>query len=141
MAIHRLNRRLKVYSLPCPLFVSLAEEGYIKKKATYIIAWEYLRPLIKKGVDTLVLGCTHYPLLRDVISQTMGEKVKLIDSAEETTTEVKMFLERNGLLRKSKKPSFRSFYVSDIPDRFVEVGERFLKGKITRVKRIDIEGY
>jgi len=141
MAIQRLNRRLKVYSLPCPLFVSLAEEGYIKKKATYIIALEYLRPLIKKGVDTLVLGCTHYPLLRDVISQTMGEKVKLIDSAEETAKEVKIFLERNGLLRKSKKPSFRSFYVSDIPDRFVEVGERFLKGKITRVKRIDIEGY
>ena len=140
-SIHRLDRRLKVYSLPCPLFVSLAEEGYIKKKATYIIAWEYLRPLIKKGVDTLVLGCTHYPLLKNVISQTMGKEVKLIDSAEETAKEVKIFLERNELLRESNKPSFRSFFVSDIPDRFVEVGERFLKGKITRLKRINIEGY
>jgi glutamate racemase len=140
-AIQRLDRRMKVYSLPCPLFVSLAEEGYIRKKATYIIAWEYLQPLISKGVDTLVLGCTHYPLLKNVISRTMGKKVSLIDSAEETAKEVKRFLGANDLLAKSCKPALRSFYVSDVPDRFMAVGKRFLKGQISRVKRIDIEKY
>lgn len=140
-AIHRLDRRLKVCSLPCPLFVSLAEEGYIRKKATHLIAWEYLRPLMEKEIDTLVLGCTHYPLLKNVISRTMGKKVRLIDSAEETAKEVKRFLEANDLLVKSRKPAVRSFYVSDIPDRFMEVGKRFLKGKINKVKRIDIDEY
>ena len=140
-AIHRLDHRLKVYSLPCPLFVSLAEEGYINKKATYLIALEYLRPLMKKGVDTLVLGCTHYPLLKNVISRTMGKKVSLIDSAEETAKEVKRFLEASDLLINSHKPAFRSFYVSDVPDRFMEVGKRFLKGKINKVRRINIDEY
>ena len=140
-AIHRLAPQLKVYAIPCPLFVSLAEEGYINKKATHLIAHEYLTPLIKKGVDTLVLGCTHYPLLKNIISQTMGKDVKLIDSAEETAKEVKNLLRLHGLLKTmSGKPS-RTFYVSDIPDRFIEVGERFLKGKIRKVKKIDIDNY
>jgi len=138
-AIHRLAPQLKVYSIACPLFVSLAEEGYVNKEATLLIAKEYLNLLIKKRIDTLVLGCTHYPLLKNVISQTMGKDVKLIDSAEETAEEVKSFLKKYGLLRNTGKESFRSFYVSDVPDRFIEVGERFLKGKIAKVKRVDID--
>ncbi len=140
-AIHRQAPQLRVYSIPCPLFVSLAEEGYINKKATDLIASDYLNPLIKKQVDTLVLGCTHYPLLKKVISRIMGEKVNLIDSAEETAREIKKFLEDHQLLRDAKGKSFRKFFVSDVPDRFVEVGERFLKDKITKVKRIDIDKY
>ncbi|MCK4404104.1 MAG: glutamate racemase [candidate division Zixibacteria bacterium] len=140
-AIHKQAPQFKVYSIPCPLFVSLAEEGYINKDATYLIALEYLNPLIKKEVDTLVLGCTHYPLLKKVISRIMGKKVKLIDSAEETAKEVKRLLKHHGLGRNSGRKSFRKFYVSDVPNRFVEVGERFLKGKITDVKRIDIDKY
>ncbi|KPL00625.1 MAG: glutamate racemase [candidate division Zixibacteria bacterium SM23_73_3] len=138
-AIHRRNRQMKVYSIPCPLFVSLAEEGYINKDATQLIANEYLNPLVKKQVDTLVLGCTHYPLLKKVISRTMGEKVKLIDSAEETAKEVKRLLKIYGLLRNAKGQAFRRFYVSDVPNKFIEVGEKFLKGKIRDVKRIDID--
>jgi glutamate racemase len=140
-AIHRIDSRKRVYSVPCPLFVALAEEGYINKKATYLIAQEYLEPLIKKRVDTLVLGCTHYPLLKRPISKIMGKEVKLIDSAEETAREVKKVLTEEGLLKKPNNASFRRFYVSDIPDRFVEVGERFLKDKIAEVGRIDIEKY
>jgi len=140
-AIRRLDSQLKVYSVACPLFVSLAEEGYTNKKATHLIASEYLNPLVKKQVDTLVLGCTHYPLLKKVISRIMGEKVKLIDSAEETAKEVKRLLKYYRLLRNSVGKSSRKFYVSDVPDRFVEVGERFLKGRITKVKRIDIDKY
>jgi glutamate racemase len=138
-AIHRLAPQLKVYALPCPLFVSLAEEGYINKKATRLISREYLNPLVKKGVDTLVLGCTHYPLLKNVISKTIGEKVKLIDSAEETAKEVKNFLRLQGLFKNMSGKSSRTFYVSDVPDKFIEVGEKFLRGKITKVKKIDLD--
>ena len=157
-AIQKMDPQKKVYSVACPLFVALSEEGYINKEATYLIAKEYLEPLIKRKVDTLVLGCTHYPLLKKVLSEIMGKGVKLIDSAEETAMEVKKVLTQNGLLKKTKlktqksgKTPFRKFFVSDIPDRFVEVGERFLsegspasgggKDKITEVERIDIERY
>jgi glutamate racemase len=140
-AIHEIDPKKEIYSVACPLFVALAEEGYINKKATYLIAQEYLEPLIKKSVDTLVLGCTHYPLLKRVISKIMGKEVNLIDSADATAMEVKEVLSQKGLLKKTRRTSIRRFYVSDVPDRFVEVGKRFLKDKITKVKRIDIEKY
>ena len=140
-AIQKMDKKIKVFGFPCPLFVSLAEEGYIDKKATHLIAQEYLEPLLKKKVDTLVLGCTHYPLLKNVISKIMGEEVKLIDSAEATAMEVKKVLTEKGLLNRKNVTHLRKFFVSDIPDRFVEVGRRFLKGKITEVERIDIEKY
>jgi glutamate racemase len=140
-AILRARNQLKVYALPCPLFVSLAEEGYINKKATHMIASEYLDSLIRKRVDTLVLGCTHYPLLKGVISRVMEEKVMLIDSAEETAKEVARLLRDRDLLRDSRRKPYRRFFVSDIPDRFIQVGERFLKGRIGHVKRIDIDRY
>jgi glutamate racemase len=140
-AIHRIDPKISVYSFPCPLFVSLAEEGYTDREATRLIAAEYLNPLIKSGVDTLVLGCTHYPLLKKVISQTMGKKVSLIDSADETAKEVKNFLKQHQLLKNTRHKSSRSYFVSDVPDRFVEVGERFLKGRIKEVIRIDIDKY
>ncbi|MGB8658256.1 MAG: glutamate racemase [Candidatus Zixiibacteriota bacterium] len=140
-AIRQLNSQLKVYSLPCPLFVSLAEEGYVNKRATRLISEEYLSPLVKKGVDTLVLGCTHYPLLKNVISKTMGGKVRLIDSADEVAKKVRDFLSQHQLLRTTDGKAFRMFYVSDVPDRFIEVGQRFLRAKIEKVKRIDIDKY
>jgi glutamate racemase len=140
-AIRRLNPQLRVHAIPCPLFVSLAEEGYVNKEATRLIAREYLSPLLKKRVDTLVLGCTHYPLLKSVISRVMGEGTELIDSAGETAREVKSFLIESALLRNTRRRAFHRFYVSDIPDRFVQVGERFLRAKIKDVKRVDIESY
>jgi glutamate racemase len=140
-AIQRYAPQAMVYSIPCPLFVSLAEEGYVNKKATHLIGSEYLDPLVKKKVDTLVLGCTHYPLFKSVIGRIMGEKTKLIDSAEETAREVKRFLQNQLLLRITKRKASRKFYVSDVPDRFVEVGEKFLKAKIKKVRRIDIDRY
>lgn len=140
-AIQKLGPRLNVYSIPCPLFVSLAEEGYINKEAARLIAGEYLDPLLKRKVDTLVLGCTHYPLLKGIISKVMGKETELIDSAEETAREVKRFLTDSTLLRNTKRKAFRRFYVSDVPDSFVHVGERFLRARIKEVKRIDIDRY
>ena len=106
-----------------------------------MIAGEYLDPLLKKKVDTLVLGCTHYPLLKGIISKAMGEGTKLIDSTEATAREVKRFLKDSSLLRSTKRKTFHRFYVSDVPDRFVQVGERFLRARIKEVKRIDIDRY
>ncbi|MGB7062417.1 MAG: glutamate racemase [Candidatus Zixiibacteriota bacterium] len=140
-AIRRLNPQLRVHAIPCPLFVSLAEEGYINKEAARLIAFEYLNPLVKKGVDTLVLGCTHYPLLKGIIARVMGKGTKLIDSAGEAAKEVKRFLTDSTLLRDTKRKAFRRFYVSDVPDRFVQVGEKFLRAKIKKVKRVDIDSY
>ena len=94
-AIHKQAPQLKIYSIPCPLFVSLAEEGYINKNASHLIASEYLNPLIKKEVDTLVLGCTHYPLLVNVLQKIVGPNVRLIDSGVETTKTVKKILFEN----------------------------------------------
>ena len=106
-----------------------------------MIAGEYLDPLLKRKVDTLVLGCTHYPLLKGIISKVMGKETKLIDSAEEAAKEVKRFLTDSTLLRDTKREAFRRFYVSDVPDRFVRVGEKFLRARIKEVKQIDIDRY
>jgi len=140
-ALLRLDPHLTVYASPCPLFASLVEEGYINKPATRLIAHEYLDPLLKRKVDTLVLGCTHYPLLKRVISGVMGKGTKLIDSAEETAREVKRFLKNSHLLRNTRRKASHRFYVSGVPDRFVQVGEKFLRAKISQVKRVDIDSY
>jgi glutamate racemase len=138
-AIHRRSQKTEVFAVACPLFVSLAEEGYVDKRATLLIAEDYLEPLTLKGVDTLVLGCTHYPLLKKVISQVMGGKVRLIDSAEETAKEVRSFLTDQGLLRIPRGRAFHRFFVSDVPDRLVEVGQRFLRSPIRNVRKIDLD--
>jgi len=140
-AIQKINKKIKVYSYPCPLFVSLAEEGFINKKATYLIAEEYLAPLKKKKIDTLVLGCTHYPLLKNVIMKVIGRDIILIDSAEETALEVKKVLQERDLITFSKSEPSHKFFVSDFPEKFVQIGERFLGERIVRVKKIDINKY
>lgn len=140
-AIRRIDPAVKVFSLPCPLFVPLAEEGFLDKPATRLIAREYLAPLKKKDIDALVLGCTHYPLLKKVISHVMGKQVRLIDSASETAGAVKAELEVMGLSASDGKQSGRQFFVSDTPEKFVQIGRRFLRKHITRAEKIDITQY
>jgi glutamate racemase len=140
-AIKRISGAIKVFGKACPLFVSLAQEGYINREATRLIADDYLKFFKTRRVDTLVLGCTHYPLLKPVISQIMGEAVSLIDSAEETALEVREVLTKRKLLRpKSGKVAYR-YFVSDTPEKFVIVGERFLRRKIPKARRVDIGTY
>jgi glutamate racemase len=143
--IHGIDPKLKVFSLACPLFVPLVEEGYYKK-ATYLIAQDYLQTMIEVDIDTLILGCTHYPLLRDVIAEVMGDAVTLIDSGEETARVVYNRLTEAGLLNSaaSQVPSAegnRSFFVSDVPDKFSQVAGRFLGWNIDKVTRVDISKY
>ncbi len=137
--IKKLNNSAQVIEKPCPLFVPLAEEGWIKHKATYEIAEEYLKELREVGIDTLVLGCTHYPILSEVIQEVIGSNVTLIDSGVASSEVIKSELEKLNLLSNSDQPGVQEYYVSDIPAKFKEVAELFLGREIDHVHKVDLE--
>jgi len=146
--IKSMDKAIEVLSLPCPLFVPLAEEGLTDDEIAMMVAERYLKDLKDKEIDTLVLGCTHYPLLKDVISKVMGKKIALIDSAVETVREMKRTLGERGIEgRPSASDSVtasglrRMFYVTDAAERFIKVGERFLGQKIEHIEKINLGGY
>lgn len=134
--IKNINPRLKVFSQPCPLFVPLVEEGWLDDEVTYEIAGRYLKPLKDKKIDTLILGCTHYPLLKGVIKEIAGKGIVLIDSAKQVARYVKEVVCRENLLSRSKKKAGYRFYVNDEPKKFAVSGERFLGRKIRFVKKV-----
>lgn len=136
-AIRQIDRSVTVISRPCPLFVPLAEEGWTDHRATELIAKEYLFPLMREKIDTLVLGCTHYPILSGIIDATMESTVGLIDSGEAVATDVAQILDERDLRNGSSQKPHISFFVSDIPDKFTEVGERFFGRKLGRVRRAE----
>lgn len=131
----------RVYAQPCPLFVPLIEEGWIDHPSTRLVAEEYLRPLHEQDIDVLILGCTHYPLLSNVLQSVLGDRVTLVDSAHETALEVRHVLESANLLRDEATPPVHEFAASDSPLRFREVGRRFLGDRIVEVERVDVEGF
>ncbi len=136
-AIRQIDPAIKVFGQPCPLFVPLAEEGWMNHKATELIAKEYLFPLTLEKIDTLVLGCTHYPILRDVINNVLHQSVTLIDSGEATAAVVKRTLTDLHLENTSKLKPNLQFFVSDVPHKFTEIGERFLGKKLGKVHRVE----
>jgi len=136
----RLGERGRVYSQPCPLFVPLVEEGWIDHDVTRAVAREYLAPLLAVDVDVVILGCTHYPLLHDVIQDAAGPAVRLVDSGEETARAVAEILARQGLERAVPEDRAYTFFVSDSPYRFREVGRRFVGSMIHAVAHVDIDG-
>lgn len=138
MAITRIAPEVETFAEPCPLFVSLAEEGWTEGDVPRLVAEEYLREIRNAGVDTLILGCTHYPILRRVIAETMGESVTLVDSAESTVKAVRDYLEGENLLRDAI-PANHTFLVSDAPDRFREIGGMFLERKIVSLQKVILE--
>ena len=131
--IRALRGDLEIYSRDCPLFVPLVEEGWIDHPATRLVVQEYLLPLRAKGADTLVLGCTHYPVLRPVIADVMGPDVRLVDSATPTAQRVDTLLNTLGWKNDGKQPRMDSSYVTDYPDRFRSVAEIFLDKPIENV--------
>ncbi len=136
--IRRLVPDAFVFSQACPLFVPLIEEGWTDDDATRLIADRYLTPVAQAKTDTLVLGCTHYPLLKAVIGKVVGREVRLIDSAEETARETAQILEANKLgARESGKARYR-FIASDAPDTFLQIGQRFLGSSIDRVETLTL---
>lgn len=137
-AIAAVAPQAEIIALACPLFVPLAEEGWLDTPATRLIAAEYLGPIADAGVDTLVLGCTHYPLLKRVIGLAVGRDVRLIDSAEETAAETASTLRAAGLEHAVTDDARYRFIASDAPAQFLRVGQRFLGSPIDRVETVTL---
>ena len=135
-AIRAMAPDAVITSRACPLFVPLVEEGWIDHEVTRLVARDYLQPLANAGVDTLVLGCTHYPLLKDIVGGMMPH-VRLIDSAEQTAREVRQLLSERGLLSDASAPTHR-FYATDAPGQMLRLGRRFLGDAIERVETLAI---
>jgi glutamate racemase len=130
-AIRTLRADADVRQLACPLFVPLVEEGWFDHPATELVAREYLAPLLEAGIDSLVLGCTHYPLLKPLLARVLGPDVRLIDSAEETARAVAEQLTRDNLTAPTGNRVQHRFAVSDDEVRFRNVGSRFIGEKLT----------
>jgi glutamate racemase len=138
-AIAALNPDIHVYSKACPLFVPLAEEGWTRGELPLTVARTYLAKLAARRIDTLVLGCTHYPLLRGPIAEAAGTEVRLVDSAQETSKAVEAVLRESGLLREVTSPGTHHFLVSDSPASFARVGARFLGHPLMGVEWVDVQ--
>ncbi len=128
-----------VVTKPCPLFVPLVEEGLTEGAVTRLVAEGYLAPLRDAGIDTLVLGCTHYPLLKSAIAEVMGKSIRLIDSAEAVAEEVKTLLAAKDMMNTSGKDGSHGFFVTDSPERFVEVGRRFYGTRLENAMLVRLE--
>jgi glutamate racemase len=138
-AINKLNPDIEVFEKSCPLFVPIAEEGWINHRATYEIAEEYLKELRDLKIDTLVLGCTHYPILSEVIQKVIGKDVTLVDSGIASAEIVRNELQRVGFETNSNVPGHHNYYVSDIPVTFKEIAELFLGREVKDVHKVEIE--
>ena len=137
--LKKLNPKVKVFEQACPLFVPFAEEGWIDHKATMLVAKEYLSELKEQQLDSLILGCTHYPILAGVIQKVIGRKVKLVHSGTPAAKIVEDYLNGRGLRNQSVHHGQSEFYVSDVPTKFREVAERFLGRKITQIHKVELE--
>jgi len=137
--LNELDKGLKIIEKSCPLFVPIAEEGWLDHEATKLIAMEYLQDFIDADVDTLILGCTHYPLLAETIQKIMGESVSLIDSGFAASLQVENYLEGRGVRNDSVQLGTKQFYVSDLPNKFKSIAERFLGSEVNQIKKIDVE--
>jgi len=133
-ALRELNPKARVTSAACPLFVPLVEEGMSSDRVTKLMAERYLKPLIRKKIDTLILGCTHYPLLARVIKQVLPKGTHLVDSARPTVQGLAEILIQHGLKNPRKGKGRLSIFVSDKPRSFTEIGQCFLGEKLSHVE-------
>ncbi|MBI4341725.1 MAG: glutamate racemase [Candidatus Omnitrophica bacterium] len=140
-AIHRIDPSAKVISQECPLFVPLVEEGWLTGSICRAIAQAYLEPLTRQRIDTLILGCTHYPLLAPAIQQVLGRDVALVDSAQQTAAEVRGVLTAaDAFAQPNGHPRYR-FFVTDEPAHFNRVGHRLLTQMTGSVERVSLRGW
>ena len=135
-AIHLLDKDVKIFSQACPLFVPLVEEGWFDHPATRLIAQEYLKSVLAEQIDTLVLGCTHYPLLKPLLQDIVGQQIQLIDSAEAMADLAADLLKLQNLGNPNRRPPDYLFCVSDVPYRFQTIGERFLGRTLGQVELV-----
>ncbi len=135
--LREIDPEIEVYQKACPLFVPLAEEGWIDDPVTLEVAKRYLEGFREKGIDTLILGCTHYPILKRVIRKAVGDGIELVDSAEEVAETVYALLKGNGMLGRGK--GSLEIYVTDLAPQFIEIGERFLGMRIKSIERVELD--
>ncbi|MBI3321920.1 MAG: glutamate racemase [Candidatus Omnitrophica bacterium] len=136
-AIQRIDPAIDVFSQSCPLFVPLVEEGWLNGSVSKQVAEKYLEPLKRQRIDTLILGCTHYPLLASTIQEVLGAGVTLVDSAKQTATEVRgVLMGADALCHHKGRPRYR-FFVTDEPSHFTHLGHRFLGQVIGLVERVN----
>jgi len=133
-AIAKLSATTQTFSQACPLFVSLAEEGWENHAVSKMVAEEYLQEILENDIDTLVLGCTHYPILKDTISQVAGENVKLVDSAEAIALQLKSIIPEPVKTGSGKD----NFYVSDNEDKFAQIASKILQQEITPLTKVKL---
>jgi len=134
--IKQLDPKISVTAIACPLFVPFAEEGYLGGNVVLDVARDYLKPLKDAKVDTVILGCTHYPLLKPAIKKVLGGRIRLIDSAKQVAIEVKKILSFQKILNKPRR-SNQKFYVSDNPEGFSLLARTFLGKKIMDVRKVN----
>lgn len=139
--IKRLNQDAEVLGKSCPLFVPLVEEGFAKHKITEEVIDIYLAGFKKTDIDTMILGCTHYPLLRSRIMAYLGEQVHIVNPAYETAIDLKGILEKNGTANHSGRPATYEFYVSDAAEKFTKLANTILPYDVAATKKINIEEY
>lgn len=138
--IKKIDKKAKVISQACPLFVPIAEEGMQNHRISKIMAKEYLKNIKKSKVDCLILGCTHYPLFRDVIQEELGDKIKLLTCGEPASREVgKVIGKVEDLFKGRGRPVRHEFYSTDDIEKFKKIGSMFLGKKITKVKKLSLE--
>jgi glutamate racemase len=135
------DKSFRVVAQACPLFVPLVEEGWYEESVTLEIAERYLAPLKKEGIDTLILGCTHYPLLKRLFSKVMGREVVLVDSAEEVARTVARVLAEKNMEKDKNTPGYRHYFVSDLHEKFIKVGEIFLGERMKGVKEVSLDKF
>lgn len=143
-AINAIDESIEVFQVGCPLFVSIVEQGWIDKddEVAFFTAKRYLQPLIEANIDTLILGCTHFPLISQTIAKVMGENVTLISSGAATALEAAELLKAQNLLNEKNDNPTQKYFVSDSPESFKKTAEIFLGGKIKgSVEQIQIENY
>lgn len=140
-AINNIDNDIQVFSKACPLFVPLAEEGWWENDIAESVAREYLAPFKEYNIDTLVLGCTHYPILYNTIKKVVGPDVKLVSSAQEVARVVRKLVEENNIARDPEVEPVYRYYTSDDVKVFESFGSRILEKEIQAVEKVDIEKY
>lgn len=138
-AIHAINSDIEVFSQACALFVPMVEEGFINHPALTLVAQEYIEPLLKDNINSLILGCTHYPLIRETISKIVGGNVQIIDPAITACKQLTDILTVSNALNTSGKVGTYKFYVTDVPVKFRRVGEMFLNHQMDHLEVVSVE--
>lgn len=142
LEIGKLDKDIRIVSKACPLFVPIVEEGWSNTDVARLTAKRYLEELKEEGIDSLVLGCTHYPILKRTIGEEVGEAIKLVNPAKETAADLRKVLEQENIINKNDNVNAKyEYYVSDIHEKFSSIAKEFLKKDIEGIQKIEIQKY